>query len=191
MTTDPTGRHRWVAAGFTDQVRAAEAAGAWDRPSPVAEWTARDVVGHLTGWLPGFLANVAGIQLPPGPAVADDPVGAWLTQADAVQVLLDDPATTARELVDPRMGRRPLPEAIDQFYTADVFMHTWDLGRAAGQEVHLDERWCEELFDGMRQMEHVLRDSGHYGPPVEVPAEARAQDRLIGFIGRDPFWRTP
>ena len=186
MTTDPTGRHRWVAAGFTDQVRAAEAAGAWDRPSPVAEWTARDVVGHLTCWLPGFLANVAGIQLPPGPAVADDPVGAWLTQADAVQVLLDDPATTARELVDPRMGRRPLPEAIDQFYTADVFMHTWDLARATGQDHGLDPERCETYLQQMLPLDEVLRASGQYGPKVEVPADADAPTRLMAFIGRDP-----
>jgi len=30
---------------------------------------------------------------------------------------------------------------------------------------------------------------GQYGPPVPVPADADAQTRLLGFIGRDPDWR--
>ena len=31
--------------------------------------------------------------------------------------------------------RIPLPQVIDQFYTTDVFMHTWDLARATDAEV--------------------------------------------------------
>ena len=29
-----------------------------------------------------------------------------------------------------------------------------------------------------------MRDSGHYGPRVEVPADADAQTRLLAFMGR-------
>ena len=48
-------------AAFTDRVRGTRD---WDAPAPVAGWTARDVVGHLTEWLPAFLAGGAGIELP-------------------------------------------------------------------------------------------------------------------------------
>jgi hypothetical protein len=34
----------------------------------------------------------------------------------------------------------------------------------------------------------VMRSSGQYGPRVEVPGDADTQTRLLGFIGRDPFW---
>jgi hypothetical protein len=50
----------------------------------LAGWTARDVVCHLTEWFPPFLAAGSGIQLPAGPSVDDDPVGAWQTHCDAV-----------------------------------------------------------------------------------------------------------
>jgi hypothetical protein len=40
----------------------------------------------------------------------------------------------------------------------------------------------------MEQMEQVIRSSGQYGPRVEVPGDADTQTRLLGFIGRDPFW---
>ena len=30
-----------------------------------------------------------------------------------------------------------------------------------------------------------------FGPEVPVPADAPLQDRLLGFIGRDPYLRPP
>ena len=67
----PAERHRQIAALFTDRVRGARS---WDAPSPVAEWTARDVVRHLIEWFSGFLSSGAGIELPRGPSVDADPV---------------------------------------------------------------------------------------------------------------------
>jgi len=183
----PAERHREVAGVFTDRVRATKQ---WDTPSPVAEWTARDVVRHLVEWFPGFLAGGAGVRLPAGPGADDDPVTAWQTQADAVQVLLDDPATTQRLLVNPHIGEIPLDRAVDRFYTTDVFLHTWDLARATGQDDRLDADFCAELLAGMEPMDGTLRASGQYGPRVPTPEDADAQTRLLGFIGRDPWWTS-
>lgn len=181
----PAGRHRQVAGLFTDRVRGVRA---WDTPSPVAGWVARDVVRHLTAWLPGLLATGAGIDLPAGPSVDDDPVAAWQVHCDAVQALLDDPGSAHRELTNPHFGQLPLADAVDRFYTADVFMHTWDLARATGQDDRLDLDFCAQLLGQLEQAESAIRSSGHYGARVEVPADADAQTRLLGFIGRDPFW---
>jgi uncharacterized protein (TIGR03086 family) len=65
-------------------------------------------------------------------------------------------------------------------------MHTWDLARATGQDERLDPAECEALLTGMEPMDDVLRQSGQYGPKVEVPADADVQTRLLAFIGRDP-----
>src|SRR5687768_9305922 len=111
--SDPAARHRRHAGAFSDRVRGTRD---WAAPAPVAGWTARDVVGHLVEWFPGFLANGSGVTLPPGPAVADDPVAAWLNQCDAVQAVLDDPATAGRVLTNPHIGELPLDQAIDRFY---------------------------------------------------------------------------
>jgi uncharacterized protein (TIGR03086 family) len=78
--------------------------------------------------------------------------------------------------------------AIDQFYTSDVFMHTWDLARATSQDDRLNPSFCASLLAGMEPMEDVIRSSGQYGPRVPVPDDADAQTRLLGFIGRDPYW---
>ena len=182
---EPAERHRLIAADFTARVLGTQD---WQAPAPVAGWTAREVVAHLVEWLPPFLAAGADVRLPAGPDVDDDPAGAWTTHADGVQALLDDPGTAGRTLSNPYLGELPVPDAIDRFYTVDVFMHTWDLARATGQDDRLDPGLCADLLAGMEPMEAVIRGSGQYGPRVPVAAEADAQTRLLGFIGRDPAW---
>ena len=149
------------------------------------------MVGHLVEWFPGFLESGTGIRLASGPSVDDDPVAAWQVHAAGVQQLLDDPAYAGRVLSNPHIGDVPLPDAVDRFYTADVFMHTWDLARATGQDETLDAETCAAMLAGMEPMDEMLRSSGQYGPRVEVADDADAQTKLIGFIGRDPDWRAP
>ena len=95
-------------------------------------------------------------------------------------------------LTNPHIGEVPLDVAVDRFYTADVFMHTWDLARASGQDDTLDADKCAVMLAGMEPMDEVLRASGQYGPKVPVPADARrAGPADAAFIGRDPGWRAP
>ena len=176
---DPADEHRWIAAGFTDRVRGTTD---WDAPSPVDGWAARDVVRHLVEWFPSFLQDGAGVELAHGPSVDDDPVAAWQVHSDAVQELLDDPSTRSKVLTNRHIGEVPLDRAVDQFYTSDVFMHTWDLARATGQDEKLDEAKCAVLLAGMEPL-----DDGQYGPKVDVPADSDVQTRMLAFIGRNPL----
>ncbi|MFP5322574.1 MAG: maleylpyruvate isomerase N-terminal domain-containing protein, partial [Acidimicrobiia bacterium] len=75
-------RYERITGQFSDRVRGV-AAGDWDRPSPCEGWRARDVVGHLTEWIPGFF-GAQGVAFPPIPSVADDPVGAWEAVREAI-----------------------------------------------------------------------------------------------------------
>ncbi|WP_152186273.1 TIGR03086 family metal-binding protein [Segeticoccus rhizosphaerae] len=181
-------RHRRVAQRFGSAV-AGVAPGDWDSPAPVAGWTARHVLDHLLEWSRAFLASGAGVELPAGPSTSTDPAGAWAVHAAAVQELVEEPGD--RSLSNPHTGDVPLAVAIDQFYTSDVFMHTWDLARATHQDDRLDEAECANLLAGMEPLDQMLRESGQYGARVPVPDDATAQDRLVAFIGRDPLWRPP
>ncbi len=181
----PTERHAAVAGVFSARV---DGVRDWDAPAPVDGWVARDVVAHLVEWLPAFLA-AGGIELPSdGPTVTEDPAGAWHTHVAAVQGLLDGPGSD-REFTHPQVGTHHLGAAVDQFYTSDVFLHTWDLARATGQDDTLDEETCAAMLAGMEPWDEILRSSGQYGPRVPVPDDAPVQDRLIAFIGRDPSWQ--
>ena len=66
-----------------------------------------------------------------------------------------------------------------------------DLSRATGQNDRLDPGFCARLLGRMESMEQVLRASGQFGARVDVPDDADAQTRLLGFIGRDPSWSRP
>jgi uncharacterized protein (TIGR03086 family) len=187
MPAPQADHHRRVAARFSTSVYGVGAR--WDDPTPVAGWVVRDVVRHLLEWFPAFLASGCDVRLPPGPSVDDDPVGAWEAHNFAVQAVLDDPATSAKVLSNPHLGEVPLPEAIDRFYTADVFMHTWDLARATRQDDTLDPDICAAMLDGMASVEDMMRSSGQFGRRVEIPDGAPVHDRFIAFIGRDPYWQ--
>lgn len=183
----PADEHRSIAGTFGDRVRGVAADG-WDAPTPVQEWRARDVVRHLVEWFPAFLADGSDIKLAPGPDVDADPVAAWDHHAAAVQAVLDDPANAEVTFAHPRLPQMPLPRAISEFYTGDVFMHTWDLARATGQDDTLDAERSRTMFQGMEPLDEMLRQSGQYGARVPVADDARWQDKLVGFIGRDPQW---
>lgn len=185
LPTAPAERHRVVAAGFSARARSASD---WDAPAPVPGWRARDVVAHLVEWFPGFLHTGTGLVLESGPSPEVDPVAAWQVHADGVQRLLDGPEV-GTPFRHPMVGEMPLPEAVDRFYTSDVFLHTWDLARATGQDERLDPETCAEMLAGMRPIEALLRSSGQYGPAVPVPDDADVQTQLLGFIGRDPLGR--
>ena len=176
----PAENHRRRAAAFGVLV---EHAADWSAQAPVAGWTARDVVMHLVEWPAALLAS-AGIDLPPVPS---SPEEAWPAHAARLQALFDE----SPDLIvsGTPMGPQPVAALLDQIYTADVFLHSWDLARATGQEPPLDEETCAAMLAGMVGIEQILRESGQYGPAVPVAAERSAMDRLMGFIGRDPDWR--
>ena len=183
--SDAAEEHRRIAAAFTDRVCGVAPDG-WDAPAPCDGWVARDVVRHLVEWLPDFLKAGAGVELPPVPSVDDDPVAAWQAHTARIQALLDAPDAGDTVVRNPHIPDMPLDRAIDMLYTSDVFMHTWDLARATGQEERLDEVKCAQLLEGMLPMDEVLRGSGQYGKRVDVPDDADVQTRLLAFIGREP-----
>jgi uncharacterized protein (TIGR03086 family) len=177
-------RFRRVAGRFTDRAKEVPPT-AWDNPAPCDGWTARDIVDHLVGWVPGFF-GAAGIELAAGPSVADDPAGAWTNLADQLQALLDDPATATREIDGGPAGPQTIESAIGMIVLGDVLVHTWDLARATGLDETLDADIVTEMLIGMQPIDDMLRQSGHYGPKVAVDEGADDQTKLIAFTGRTP-----
>lgn len=179
---NPAENHRARAAAFG---RLVDGVSDWSAPSPVDGWSAEDVVMHLVYWPESFLAS-AGIALEPVPV---NPAEAWAAHADRLQRLFDESPDQIIEGTP--MGPQPVALLLDQIYTGDVFLHSWDLARASGQEPPLDEETCAAMLAGMAGIEGPMRDSGQFGPAVRVADGRSAMDRLIGFIGRDPDWTAP
>lgn len=180
--TEISDRFRRFAAAFTEKVEGVPD-GAWEHPAPCEGWVARDVVRHLCEWIPGLLSSAYGLTPLAAPSVDDDPVGAWAALRDWIEAALDDPQVAARE-ADLPPGRMALGPAVDMIVTGDVFLHTWDLAHATGQDERLDPDEVHRAYEGMLPLDDVLRQSGHYGPKVEVPDDADEQTKLLAFIGR-------
>ena len=178
-------RWRNLAGEFTRRVEAVPTDGGWDRPAPCEGWVARDVVRHLAEWMPGLFLGGAGLPVPQGPSVDDDPVGAWRAVDDAIQAALDDPER-ARRVTETRAGRTTLEELVEMTGLMDVLVHTWDLARATGQDEALDPEEVRAFLAGIEPWDAALRASGHYGARVAVPNDADEQTRLIAFTGRRP-----
>jgi uncharacterized protein (TIGR03086 family) len=177
-------RYRKVAAGFTDRARSVPD-GAWDNPTPCEGWVARDVVRHMIEWMPGLTLGNAGVELPKGPSVDDDPVGAWQVFSDTVQAAVDAPDIAGREF-DLGPEHFTLEGAVAHFCIGDVLVHTWDLARATGLDERLDADEVHRLLAAMMPAEAAMRASVHYGARVDVPADADEQTKLIAFTGRQP-----
>ncbi|GAA4283748.1 maleylpyruvate isomerase family mycothiol-dependent enzyme [Brevibacterium daeguense] len=185
---EPAERHRQTAATFTEVVRAVPDE-RWDSPSPVAGWTARDVLRHLVEWSTGFIESSSEVRLNRGPGLDEDPAGAWEAHRDAIQAILDDPEQASAPVANEHLGEMTVAEAIDTIYTDDIFMHTWDLAKATGQDIALDPHRCEQIASAPPEVEELMRVSGQFGPRVPVSDDASPQDRMAAFIGRDPAWQ--
>ena len=183
--TEIADRYRKIAGTFTQRVSEVPA-DAWDNQSPVPEWTTRDVVRHLVEWVPPMISSGSDVEFPVGPAVDDDPLGAWTNLSDTLQAVLDYPATADKTFVHDRAGTHPLEQAIAMFVMSDVLMHTWDLARAAGLDDTLDAGEVAAAYEGMLPLDDMLRQSGQYGPRVDVPDDAPLQAQLMAFVGRQP-----
>lgn len=183
----PADQHAHDAARFGDLIAGADRA-AWSRPSPVPEWRAIDIVAHLVEWLPGLLTR-AGVPLTPFTAeeVAQDPATVWHQRTRSVQQVLQESPDTPFDT--PMPGVDTVGAAIDRFYTADIWMHSWDLGEALGVGFDLGDERAAAALAGMEPIETMLRESGQFGPRVPVPDDAGVQDRFMAFLGRDPDWR--
>lgn len=186
MTEPAAQRYGRIADAFSERVDAVDP-GDWNRPAPCEGWVARDVVGHLVEWVPGFLQTFAAIEAPALRSAADNPAGAWHGLDGFLRGLFDDPATAEREIQTP-MGTMAVDEAIDRFVTTDVLVHAWDLARATGLDDTLPDVDFNGLLQDLEPIEAVLRESGQYGPRIVAADDASPQDRLLAFLGRDPAW---
>ena len=173
-------RYRTLADAFEAKV-AAVPPDRWDDQSPCDEWTARQLVDHVV--------DVHGMMLKPLDRTLsdrpDDPLGAFQSARADLEAVLDDPALAGTEY-DGQFGTTKVEDTIDRFMGFDLVVHGWDLARATGQDETLDPDKCAEMLEGMLPIDEALRQSGHYGPRVEVPEDADVQTRLLAFIGRTP-----
>ena len=185
MSTSPSPAEEY--AEIEQLTRLVEGTTDWDAPSPVADWSARDVVRHLVDWFPAFVSGGDGVKLPGGPSVDADPVRGLAGPRRRGDGAARRPGHRRQGPEQPAHRRRSLPDAVSRFFTADVFMHSWDLARDDGPGRHPRPGARGHDAEGMEPIDEMLGvAAGSTGARVPVPDDAPVQPVYVAFIGRDP-----
>ncbi|MER7461347.1 TIGR03086 family metal-binding protein [Streptomyces sp. NPDC097981] len=181
-------RHAEALRLFGDRVRAVED-GQWGAPTPCTEWTVRDLVNHVTGeqlWIPPMVTDGRTVEeigdAFSGDVLGDDPAGAWEQAAADAHAAFTAPGAldrTVRLSYGPALGRAYCAEL-----TADCVVHAWDLSRAIGADDRLPDGLVAFALDEVTPYADGLAAGGMFAEPLEVPADANAQTRLLALVGR-------
>src|SRR6476660_2577339 len=175
-------------AQFTDRVDAV-APDQWEDEA-LPGWTVADLVAHLTSealWVAPLLAGepYAEGRFPEETSdlLGSDPFTGWESAADnALSAFAEDDALV--RTVHLSRGPTPATQYIQEM-TADLTVHAWDLARATDGDTELDG----ELVTAALVFAEQLPPGGVPGliePPLEVPAAADPQTRLLARFGRRP-----
>lgn len=161
---------------------------AWERQSPCAEWTARQVAGHAS-WVVGMVGAVAaGTEVAHGQSEAElagaDPAATVRATVAATLAALDQQGTLQKVAATP-FGEMPVDQFLGTIFV-DTFTHAWDLARAAGVPHGLDPAMADEALAALSPISDLLRAPGRFDAPIEVDAGTDPISRFIAFTGRQP-----
>jgi uncharacterized protein (TIGR03086 family) len=162
--------------------------GRWTAATPCTEWDVRTLVNHLVGeqrWvsplLEGRTIAEVGHALD-GDLLGDDPVAAWTAASAEAVASFAAPGATART-VHLSYGDDSAAGYCEQL-TFDHLIHAWDLARGAGIDDRLPDGLVAWALEWVEPMRDAYASSGMFAPPLDVPAAAPAQTRLLAITGR-------
>ena len=164
---------------------------AWDAPSPCAGWTALDVLGHLGSSVSFGVSILEGrtVEWPtadrPGDLVVGEPADYWTGVAASARAALV--GADLDEVRDTPMGSRTVAQGL-AFPAIDLYVHSWDIGRAAGIDVVVPQdviEFAHAYLDPIPQ-ERMRGPDGSFGPEVVPPPDATPTEAFIAWTGRTP-----
>jgi uncharacterized protein (TIGR03086 family) len=165
-----------------------------DAPTPCAEWTLRDLLVHMAGNNNGFADAADGRPADPdvwtGRTLGADVVGEYLKSAERVHAAFAAPDVLDRMFDVHGFGTYRASVAIGMHFV-DYLTHGWDVARAIGDPIELDADLCDDVLTmGKRWPQGSWGPGAPFAEQVPVPADASAQDRMLGFLGRSPRWHS-
>ena len=151
----------------------------WSAPSPCEGWTAASVVDHVVDTERDFLSR---FEVDLGERPTGSPEEVWAEHLAAVRAAVSDDLRD-REY-DGFFGPTTIGATLDAFYGFDLVVHGWDLGCASGRPTTFTEADMDALEASFAGFGDHAYDDGVFQQPVEVPADADRQTRLLARMGR-------
>jgi uncharacterized protein (TIGR03086 family) len=157
------------------------------RSTPCTEWNVHEVLHHMCSGGHMIAGGLQG-QAPPDDApdpLADGPANGWRTTVDHLRAAATPDALAATHQMP--FGEVPGEMALSVI-VADHATHAWDLAKAVGAELAMDDElaaWSLRVWQNLAPAEGRA-EGGPFAPVVEVANSASAVDRLAAYTGRQP-----
>lgn len=188
-TADPDPRPALArAVGITDAVLATVQPDDLDRPTPCPDFDVRTLRRHLLTVVRRITIVLNGGRFDAVPHVTDvadeDFAGRWAAGRDELLAMLPG-VDLARPVIAP-FGTVPAGAAVGS-YIGEFLVHSWDLTTVTGRFDLVDDELATAVLANARtRIPADGREHIPFGPVVDVPDDAPAIDRLVGWLGRDP-----
>ena len=153
-----------------------------------------DLVRHMAGNNHGFAD--AALGKPPVARVWDgvdlgDPVAGFAASAARVGDAFASVEPLTGTFAVLGYGDVPAAQAVGMHFI-DYLAHGWDVAVSIGVEPGLDEEACEAVLrigaSWPPDSPAIWGPGAAFGHRVDVPPDASAGDRMLGFLGRSPRW---
>jgi uncharacterized protein (TIGR03086 family) len=150
-----------------------------EAPTPCEEWDVRALLNHLVDSQRYFTEAVddpkATLPHPTPPdVIGDDPVKRYAEASEA----------TLRAYAEPGVVERTGPSLAIAF--TDQLVHGWDLAKATGQDTTMPDDLARAAFEAINGKMPDDQRHGMFKAARSVPDGASAQERLLGYAGRQP-----
>ncbi len=156
------------------------------KPTPCAEFDVRALLNHVIGGLAMLTAAAEGRKgsMPRGDQFGADPAAVYEERRAALGTAIHGDGVFERSWEMP-FGTMP-----GAMMAGIAFMehltHGWDVAKATGQDTTMPIELVTECMQLVTPMDAMLRAPGVCGPAISIPDDARAQDKFIAFMGRQP-----
>lgn len=151
-------------------------------PTPCSLWNVQTLLDHIVGENAFFASAMSGTPHPAAKATGNMAV-VYDTETAKVLKIARAPGALDKIVEAGAFGKMPGSHFMAASFM-DTLVHGWDLAKATGQDTHMDTKLTEACYAMFAPQAAGLRASGGFGPEVVVPANADAQTKLLGVLGR-------
>lgn len=167
----------------------------WERPSPCAGWTLRDLVAHMAAQHHGFAAAARGAGADRtywiAPDLGRDPLKVYEESVRHVLAAFtgDDPEVDVldRGFTLPEIGATFTGRIAVGFHFLDYVVHSWDVATTIGVGLDLPRPVVEAALDIARRVpkDPERRGAGAaFAPVLPTPEDASPLEEMLALLGR-------
>ena len=160
------------------------------QPTPCPDFDVRTLLNHVIAgnyWCAGLLERGAAEFDSATDFVGDDPGNAFEISVKGLLDAARQPGVLARPVQLP--WGESLGEAALSLHFTEAVAHGWDVAKATGQDTTIAPELAEPCLELARTSiseDYRKPEMKVFGPEIKIPADAPVQERLIGFLGRQP-----